>query len=173
MEERIKRVLEEQEMLDKANKSFIIERESGILLNLLMKIKKPKNVLEIGASIGYSSIWIAFALGKEANFITIEKRKERAEKAKMFFRKAGLKINLIEGDALKIMPKIKFDAVFIDGVKCKYLEYLKKIRLNKNALVIADNTISHAGKMNDFLDYAGKKGAVTLNIGDGLTLFIS
>lgn len=173
----IESVLKQQEKLNVENKFSTINRETGNLLCLLIKLKNPKNVLEIGTSIGYSSVWIASKLSKNAKLITLERWHERAEIAKKFFKKAKLNINLIEGDALQIIPrlKLKFDAVFIDATKKEYLAYLKKIikykKLNKNALIIADNTISHAHKMQDFLKYADKKKSTTINIGKGLTFF--
>ncbi len=170
---KIDRVLREQESLNYNNRFATVNRDTGKLLHILAKTKNPKKVLEIGTSIGYSSVWIASALNGGANLTTVEYSPERADIAKEFFKKSKLKIKLLEGDALKVIPKIKerFDLVFLDATKAQYLRYLKAVKLNKNSLVVADNTISHAGKMQDFLDYVNKRGAVTLNIGSGITLW--
>ncbi len=169
----INTILKQQEKLNKDGKFSAINGETGHFIHLLIKMKNPKNVLEIGTSIGYSSIWIASALTKSSELITIERWPERAELAKKFFEQAKLSIKLIEGDALKLIPKLKtkFDAVFIDATKADYLKYLKLIKLNKHALIIADNTISHAVKMQDFLKFAEKKNSVTAEIGKGITFF--
>ena len=171
----VEAVLRQQEKLNKKEDYSIIDRRTGELIHALVEAKNPKNVLEIGTSIGYSSIWIASAL-KKGKLTTIERWDERAELAKKFFKKAKLKVNLIEGEALEIIPKLKtkFDVVFLDATKSEYLKYLKKVKLNKNALIIADNILypkDIAAKLKDFMNYVNKKGALTLNIGKGLTIF--
>ena len=170
-------ILKQQEKLNKDGKFSTINRETGHFIHLLIKMKNPKKVLEIGTSIGYSSLWIASALSKKSELITLERWQERAKIASKFFKKTKLKIRFLEGDALKLIPKMKtkFDAVFIDATKNEYLKYLKILletnQLNTNCLVIADNTISHANKMQDFLNFAEKKKAVTAEIGKGVTFF--
>ena len=168
----IETILNEQEKLNKEGHFATINRETGQLLNALIKAKNPKNVLEVGTSIGYSAVWIASALKKGSKLTCIDHWPERAHIAKQFFKRSKLPITLKEGDALKIIPtlKTKFDVLFIDATKKDYLKYLKAAKLNKNAVVIADNTISHQGKMKDFLDFANKKGAITLNVGSGITI---
>jgi predicted O-methyltransferase YrrM len=171
MDKRIQKILREQEKLNREGQFATISRETGEILHLLVKLKNPKNVLEVGTSIGYSAIWIASAL-KKGSLTCIDHWPERIHIAKSFFNRAKLPIKLIEGNALDVIPglKTKFDMVFLDATKSEYLNYLKKVRLNKGALVIADNTISHASKMQDFLDYVGRRGAITLPIGSGITV---
>ena len=171
----IERILKEQEKSNVNNRFATVNRETGRLLHLLVKIKNPKNILEVGTSIGYSTIWMASALSKGAKLTTLEHSPDRSEIAEKFFKRSKLNIRLIQGDSLKMIPKLKekFDVIFLDATKSQYLRYLKAARLNKNALIIADNSISHELKMKDFLDYANKKGAVTLNIGSGITVLTS
>jgi predicted O-methyltransferase YrrM len=172
MNKRIEAILREQEKLNKDNLFATVNRETGKLLHLFIKAKNPKTVLEVGTSIGYSTIWIASALSKDARLITLEKWPERSDLAEKFFKKAKLPIELVEGDALETIPKLKrkFDIVFIDATKSQYLQYLKKVKLKKHALIIADNAISHASKMQDFLEYVKKQGGVILDVGSGIAL---
>ncbi|MBN2421453.1 class I SAM-dependent methyltransferase [Candidatus Woesearchaeota archaeon] len=174
MNKAIDKILREQESLNKDGLYSTIDRETGFIISTLIKKRNPKNVLEVGTSIGYSGIWIASALKKGAKLTTIDGWKERAAIAKKNFKKSKLPIELIEGRALEIIPKLKtkFDAVFLDATKAEYLKYLRAAKLNKNALVIADNTISHAHKMKDFLDYAEKQCAFTIKTKSGLTFFV-
>lgn len=171
----IEKILKEQEKLNVNNRFATVNRETGKLLHLLAKIKNPKNVLEVGTSIGYSTIWLASALNKNSRLTTIEYRSERAVVAEKFFKRSKLNIKLIQGDALEVIPKLKerFDIVFLDATKSQYLRYLKAAKLSKNALIIADNSISHELKMQDFLNHVNKKGAITLNIGSGITILTS
>jgi len=182
MNKTIETILKEQEKLNAAERHATINRETGQFIHTLIKIKNPKSVLEVGTSIGYSAVWIASALSKGSKLICIDRWHERAAIAQKFFKRSKLPITLIEGDALEVIPtlKTKFDVVFLDATKKDYLNYLKATKLNKNALIIADNTLSYSPdskmrnseiKMKDFLDYARKSGAITLNVGSGITLF--
>ncbi len=174
MNPQINEALVEQEILNEKEKHSTIDRETGELISKLIKSKKPKFVLEVGTSIGYSGIWIASSLEEGAKLITIDRWKERQEKAKEFFKKAGLfNVDFLYGDAIEIIPKLDelFDVVFLDATKAEYLKCLNLVKLNKSALIIADNTISHKEKMKDFLDFAKEHNAVTVNTKKGLTYF--
>lgn len=173
MNRKIQDILKEQEGINNGNRFYTVNRETGKFLHLLVKMKNPKNILEVGTSIGYSTIWMASALRNGARLTTVDYSQDREEIAKKFFKRAKLNIKIIEGDALGVIPRLKekFDVVFLDATKSQYLRYLKSVKLNKDALVIADNTISHANKMQDFLDYVNKRGAVNINIGSGIILW--
>jgi len=148
--------LKQLEQFGKKNYMFNVSRETGEFLNQLVKKYKPKNILEIGTSNGYSTIWLGLA-AKEVNaeITTIEKDKEKIKLAKQNFKKANLDINIIQGDALEQIPKLnqKFDFVFIDALKKDYLKYLKSINLSKRAIITAHNVVSHKNKMLDYLDF--------------------
>jgi len=169
------KLLKEIENYNKDNFQIALEKDSAKLLYLLAKIKKVKNALEIGTGIGYSTIHLGSSCKK---VVSIDKDKGNLEIAWKLIKKNSLRnINIIEGDALIEIPKLKdkFDLLFIDGTKREYLNYLKLAlpKLNKNALIIADNTVSHKEKMKDFLDYVNKKFyTVELNIGRGMSLSI-
>ena len=159
---------------NKDNFQIALEKDSAKLLYLLGKIKKVKNALEIGTGIGYSTMHLSLSCEK---VISIDKDERNLEIARKLIKKNNLKnIKIIEGDALIEIPKLKdkFDLLFIDGTKREYLKYLKLAlpKLNKGAVIIADNTISHKDKMKDFLDYINKNfDSIELNIGSGMSLF--
>src|SRR3989344_9553563 len=117
MKEKIVKVLAELEEFGKLNFMFNVPRETGELLNLLVRIKKPKKILEIGMSNGYSTIWLS-----EPGFpvISIEADPKKIFLAKENFKKANLKnITILQGFALDIIKNLKekFDFVFIDATK--------------------------------------------------------
>mgnify|MGYP001592663745 FL=1 len=135
----------------------IVGRKKGRLLEKLIKKLQPKLVLEIGMLVAFSTILMARNL-KQGKIITIEINQEAAEIARKNLNEAGIKnVKVILGNALKIIPKLKskFDFVFIDAVKEDYLNYLKLIesKLNKNAIIVADNAKIFASEMKDYLDY--------------------
>ena len=141
----------------------IIGREKGSVLENVVKENQPKAVLEIGTLVGYSSILMAKNL-KKGRITSIEVNKKNSEAAKLNIQRAGLsdKIEIINGDALEIIPGLdnKFDMIFIDAEKKGYMKYLKAAeqKMTKNAVVVADNVKRFEKDMKDFLDYVRKSG---------------
>ncbi|MCK4590052.1 MAG: class I SAM-dependent methyltransferase [Nanoarchaeota archaeon] len=156
MNPKIQSVLKE---LEKTNKEFWnTPPEDCQLLNFLIKISKTKRVLELGMSNGYSTIWMA-ATGAEV--VSMEKWVERIEEAKKNFEKAGVEIQIIEGDILENISKLegKFDFVFIDAMKSQYLDYLKLLlegKLAEGAIVAAHNVINKKEDLKEYVDYVKK-----------------
>lgn len=109
--------------------------------------KKLNRILEIGTAIGYSAICFSKFLNEDGKIDTIEIDKQRIMLAKTNIDMMDLndKINIIEGDALNVLPKLSnmYDFIFIDGPKSHYVEYLPiclKL-LNTDGIIIADNVI--------------------------------
>lgn len=122
----------------------IIEPEVGNLLNLLVKISGADRILELGAAVGYSTLWLAQDFDGE--IITIELKEKEAIAARDNFAQFGYdNIELKEGDALEIMPELEaeFDLIFIDAAKGQYLNYLdESLRLVKDGgLIVADDVL--------------------------------
>lgn len=125
----------------------IILDDSLSYIENLLNNRKINRILEIGTAIGYSSICFSKFLAENGKIDTIEIDKQRImlAKANLNMMHVTDKINIIEGDALKILPKLdsKYDFIFIDGPKSHYIEYLP-ICLNllaDNGIIIADNII--------------------------------
>ena len=95
---------------------------------------------------------------------TIEIDKESANIARKNIEDTALdeKVEVIDGDALKIIPKLheKFDMVFLDGTKEEYFNYLKLVEKNleKGAVVVADNVSIFEASMRDYLEYVRNSG---------------
>jgi predicted O-methyltransferase YrrM len=125
----------------------IISREVGELLRLIIRIKKPLRILEIGTAIGYSTIWMAKAVGKGIEVVTIEKNEDRINEAINNFIHYGIEkqINIKIGDAIEILPSLqrKFELVFIDAAKGQYQYYLDYVLeiLPVGGIIIADNVL--------------------------------
>ena len=121
-----------------------------------LKENSPKRILEIGAAVGYSAICFSEFLAEGGKIDTIERDEERIQEAKANFKKVGVedKINLYEGDAVKILPTLneKYDMVFIDAAKGKYPFFLKESlrMINKNGVIFADNILYKGYVMSDY-----------------------
>ncbi|MBS5988400.1 O-methyltransferase [Anaerococcus hydrogenalis] len=129
----------------------IMKLETKEFLKSLITIQKPKNILEIGSAIGYSSLLFSKYTG--ANITTIEKSEKMYEIAKSNFKKYGKDINIINMDAKKALNNINqgFDFVFIDANKSQYKYYFDKSisLLNKNGIIVCDNILFRGEIAND------------------------
>lgn len=139
----------EMEEFAKKGKVPILTPDSAQFLEQLITIHKPKRVLEIGCAIAYSTIRIAKNLKKKGVIDTIEVSKENIKKAKFYIDKSNVKdkINIIEGDALEVMPNLsnKYDFIFLDADKEDYekLFYFSLMLLKKNGIILVDNLLWH------------------------------
>ena len=127
--------------------SIMISGElQGRLLSLISKIKKPKNILEIGTFTGYSALCLAEGLKKGGEIHTIDKNEELLQIQNKYFKKSGYN-NIFQYtiDASIMLEKMnkKFDIIFLDADKKNYVNYLNIIPniLNKNGVLIADNVL--------------------------------
>lgn len=126
----------------------ILDWKSAELLEQTVLMKRPKRVLEIGTAIAYSSIRIARKLRKKSCLDTIEKSKNNIRLANEYIREAKLNnINILEGDALNIMPALekKYDLIFLDADKQDYerLFFYSLMLLKKNGVLFIDNLLWH------------------------------
>lgn len=142
-------LIQEMELFASESKIPILNSAAADFLEQVILIHRPKNVLEIGMAIGYSSIRVARKLRSKASIDTIEISKQNISTAKNFIDRSGCseKINIIEGDALKILPvhDKKYDLIFLDADKEDYekLFYYSLLLLKKRGLIIVDNLLWH------------------------------
>ena len=134
-----------------------IGANEGRILQLLMRVKNVKTVVEIGALYGYSAIWMARALPTDGHLFTIERDEVASQMAQTSFDECGVsaRVTLLRGDAadhLKVLlERGPFDMVFIDANKSAYVEYLEWAyrALRPGGLVVADNTLLGGGVLNE------------------------
>ncbi len=125
----------------------IIRKEMQSFLKVLLAIKKPKRILEVGTAVGFSAILMSEYAPKDAHITTIEKYEKRIPIAKENFRRAGKeeKITLIEGDAMEVLQSLddKFDFIFMDAAKGQYIYYLPEVvrLLEKDGVFVTDNVL--------------------------------
>lgn len=164
MNEKILSVLErlerqerlEQENLDSvphSERMLAITPKIGKFYNILLRSTKATKILEIGTSVGYSTIWFAEALQElpSSKIITIDSDAKKIQRAKKNFEEAGV-MDIIEqrqGNALDILSQLagqtrsKFDFVFIDADKENYVQYFDAAfsLLKVGGLIGADNIL--------------------------------
>lgn len=138
-----------KELVDYAetNRVPIVSQDVARFIELLLKIINPKNILEIGSAIGYSSLIMSKA--SDANILTIEKDEETFKVLKENLKKYDTdnKIKAINDDAINALKSMdkeeKFDFCFIDANKSQYEEYLNLVYdlTRDNALILIDNIL--------------------------------
>ena len=128
----------------------ILDRASGRVLAALFAGRR--RVVEVGTAIGYSTLWIALAMGPDGRVVTIDPDRSRTDRARAFWRQAGVadgQIEVVNAPALAAFeaaePRLAglFDAAFIDALKPEYGAYVEALipRLVPGALVVADNVL--------------------------------
>jgi predicted O-methyltransferase YrrM len=129
------------------NPNMVSGHLQGRILELISKMIRPLNILEIGTFTGYSAICMAKGLASGGKLFTIEINDELKFFAASYFEKAGLSsvIEQLTGNALDIIPQLKteFDMVFIDGDKREYIDYYKAVidKVRPGGYIIADNVL--------------------------------
>ena len=141
-------VLEEIEKEARKDGVPIIRKEMESFLRVMLSIKKPMRILELGTAVGYSAILMSEAIEKDASIITIENYEKRIVQARDNFKKADKEevITMLEGDAMEIMPGLEgdsFDFVFMDAAKAQYIHFLPEVMrlMKKGAVLITDNVL--------------------------------
>lgn len=161
----------------------IITDEVLAYMIYMIKLLKPKNGLEIGTAVGYSTYY----LSKYMKTTTIEIDEERYNIAKENLK--GRNVDMYLGDALEVLPSIdqKFDFIFIDAAKGKYKDFFNLCyeKLSDNGLVFIDNLLFRGyvtgdeypkryktivRNLKEFVKYLRKYNFVLLPFGDGVGL---
>lgn len=188
-------LLRDLEIYAKEHNVPIIHKEVSDLLKVLLKVQKPKRILEVGCAIGYSSILFASTLGEDVEIITVERNEKMIEKAKENIKLAGFEksITILEGDAEELLQEVsgEFDMIFLDAAKGQYQLFYDMIigKLKIDGLLISDNIlykgmVAHddfvirrkktiVKRMRNYLDYICRceyLDTSLIPIGDGVAL---
>ena len=165
----------------------IVKPETKELLRTLVLLKKPMKILEVGAAVGFSSLYMNSYQPEGGTIITIERNEKRIKKAKENIKNQGKEeqITLLEGDAIEILKGLdgSFDLIFVDAAKGQYIHFLDDVlRLlapegdvarSRYAIERRDRTIHK--RMRDYL-YTIKNHpqleTTILPVGDGVAISI-
>ncbi|WP_373129982.1 O-methyltransferase [Dorea formicigenerans] len=125
----------------------IIRKEMQSFLKVLLMIKRPMRILEVGAAVGFSSILMSEYMPEGGHITTIENYDKRIPIARANFKRAGKEeqIDLIEGDALEVMHGLEgpYDLIFVDAAKGQYIYYLPEVMrlLGTDGVLVSDNVL--------------------------------
>ena len=144
---------------DRKKKFLNLERPTAELIYVLLRASKRKQVLEIGTSNGYSTIWVAAALKDrtDASFISIEISPEKLALARLNLSRAGFdrRVELKEGHATEVIAGLKgpFDCVFFDADRISAPAQLRLLmpKLTDDVLLLADNALSHPDEISAYI----------------------
>ena len=148
---------ERQDGTPKAQRLRQIPPETGRFLTLLSASAPPGAVVEIGASGGYSSLWLILAcMQRRDRLTTFEVADDKVQLAQQTFAEAGVEshVQLVRGDARLQLTKFEQIAFcFLDAEKDIYLECYELVvpRLAPGGFLVADNLISHQAELADFV----------------------
>lgn len=148
-EEELMHLLERETYLRVINPRMISGHLQGKLLEMLVRMLRPKRVLEIGTFTGYSALSIARGLEGDATLDTIEVDDELEYIAASFFARSqyGHRIHQHIGSALEVVPRLErcYDMVFIDGDKREYTAYYDMLMdggyVRSGSFILADNIL--------------------------------
>ena len=125
----------------------IIRKEMQSFLKVLLMIKRPMRILEVGAAVGFSSILMSEYMPEGGHITTIENYDKRIPIARANFKRAGKEeqIDLIEGEALEVMHGLEgpYDLIFVDAAKGQYIHYLPEVMrlLGTDGVLVSDNVL--------------------------------
>ncbi|MCK9576113.1 MAG: class I SAM-dependent methyltransferase [Clostridia bacterium] len=187
----------DSELVKYARENYIpvLLEDTERLLALLIKLKLPAKILEIGTAVGYSARVMLANAPADTVIDTIEIDEEIIKIAKQTLEKYMNRVNIIEGDALKILPTLnsKYDFIFLDGPKAQYVRYYPYLKslLNSGGMIFADNVMMHGmvcggvafkhkkkymvKKMREYLNKVIADidlQTTVINVGDGIALSV-
>jgi predicted O-methyltransferase YrrM len=191
LDDRVRAVLERLELEDaderaqglpSGERSRAVARTTGQFLFTLVAPQWDCEVLEVGASRGYSSLWLAAGVRLLGGHLTsLENDPARAVAWRANMAEAGVDewVDLIEGDAAETIPTIDdvFDIVFLDAEKEDYERLFQAARekVEPGALVIADNVLSHGDTLGAYVEARQSDAtleSVTVPLDRGLELSV-
>lgn len=125
----------------------VIRKEMQGFLKLLLVMKRPKRILEVGTAVGFSALLMAEYTPGQCEIVTIENYEKRIPIAQENFRRAGREkqITLLEGEATEILKTLEepFDFIFMDAAKGQYIKFLPDVLrlLKTGGTLVSDNVL--------------------------------
>jgi predicted O-methyltransferase YrrM len=166
---------------DRLNRYRNLEPESAEMLAVLVRATKPRKILELGTSNGYSTLWLADAAEQvDAELTSVEIDPERTAQAREQLERAGLDADLRTADAGEVLRESQDEAwgfVFLDAERPAYAGYWPDLvrTLEPGGLLAIDNVLSHAEQVEEVTALIEAEPGVTtavVPIGAGMRLVV-
>lgn len=190
--------LDQLEQYAKETNVPIIRKPMQSLLKFLLALTQPKQILEVGCAIGFSTLLLNEYAPPDCRITTIENYEKRIILARENFERYDKKraITLLEGDAADLLKELAgpYDLVFMDAAKGQYLHFLPEVMrmMEPGGLLVSDNVLQDGDiiesryavtrrnrtihtRMRDYLyeiKHDPRLETVILPIGDGVTLSV-
>ena len=125
----------------------IVRREMQSFLKVLLAVRRPIRILEVGTAVGFSALLFCEYAPEGAQITTIEKYEKRIPVASENFRRGGkeAQITLLEGDAAEILSSLTetYDFIFMDAAKGQYIHFLPDVMrlLEVGGVLVSDNVL--------------------------------
>jgi predicted O-methyltransferase YrrM len=176
----------------------IVKKETKELLKVLVLMKQPMKILEVGTAVGFSSLYMNQYQPQGGTITTIERNAGRIAKAKENLQKLGKEdvIRILEGEAMEILKGLSdvYDMIFVDASKGQYIHFLDEILrlMPVGGVLVSDNVLQEGDivksryaierrnrtihkRMREYLyqiTHMEEFETVVLPIGDGVTISI-
>ena len=139
--------LERIEREARKNHVPIVKPETKEFLKLLVLMKQPMKILEVGTAVGFSSLYMHKFQPEGGTVVTIERNEGRILKAEANFAEAGVQnaVTLLKGDAVQILKELSgtFDFIFMDAANGQYIRFFEHILrlLPAGGILVSDNVL--------------------------------
>jgi predicted O-methyltransferase YrrM len=166
-------------LADRLDRYRVLEPDTAELLAWLVRATNARDVLEIGTSIGYSTLWLADAVEDVGGrLVTVEIDVDRSRQARANLERAGLTVELRVEDAAETLGSSAdeaWDLVFLDAERPAYAGYWPDVlrTLRPGGVLAVDNVLSHPDQVADLLALIAAEPGVAgtvVPIGAGLEL---
>lgn len=164
---------------DRRRKLLNLEPQTAKLLSILVRSSRREHILEIGTSNGYSTLWLAWAVGAGGRVTSIERDAHKQALADANLRHVGLRdrVALLHGDATAIVAALPgpFDCVFFDADRRSAPAQLALLlpKLTPEVFLLADNVLSHPAEIAPYLGMLEQLPAferLVIPVGKGLSV---
>lgn len=159
-----------------------LPREAGELVHAMILATGATRAVEIGTSYGYSTLWIASALAQTGGrLISIDFDTRKTEATRTILETAGYGsvVELVTGDASEVLASLDgpFDFVLSDADKGNCILYVELLvqKLSDRAVVLTDNTRTHAKELARFVEWMDTSPhfhAIDVAVGNGMNMAV-